>query len=35
MPLFDALGGTINSRSWELQKVVDQGIFRFLIDGLV
>jgi hypothetical protein len=35
MPLFDALGGTINSRSWELQKEVDQGIFRFLIDGLV
>nr|TKW22051.1 hypothetical protein SEVIR_4G203500v2 [Setaria viridis] len=26
MPLFDALGGTINSRSWELQKEVDQGM---------
>jgi hypothetical protein len=25
MPLFDALGGTIHSRSWELQKEVDQG----------
>ncbi|CAL5049024.1 unnamed protein product [Urochloa decumbens] len=26
MPLYDALGGTINSRSWELQKEVDQGM---------
>jgi len=25
MPLFDALGGTINAKSWELQKEVDQG----------
>uniref|UniRef100_A0A0A9DU96 aldehyde oxygenase (deformylating) n=1 Tax=Arundo donax TaxID=35708 RepID=A0A0A9DU96_ARUDO len=25
MPLFDALGGTIHSKSWELQKEVDQG----------
>jgi len=25
MPLYDALGGTINSKSWELQKQVDQG----------
>ena len=25
MPLYDALGGTINSISWELQKQVDQG----------
>ena len=25
MPLYDALGGTINSESWELQKQVDQG----------
>ncbi|XP_066371410.1 very-long-chain aldehyde decarbonylase GL1-3-like [Miscanthus floridulus] len=26
MPLYDALGGTINSESWELQKQVDQGM---------
>ncbi|CAM0909082.1 unnamed protein product [Alopecurus aequalis] len=25
MPLFDALGGTIHPKSWELQKEVDQG----------
>ncbi|XP_062232942.1 very-long-chain aldehyde decarbonylase GL1-3-like [Phragmites australis] len=25
MPLYDALGGTIHSKSWELQKEVDQG----------
>ncbi|TVU08367.1 hypothetical protein EJB05_41770 [Eragrostis curvula] len=25
MPLFDALGGTLNSKSWELQKEIDQG----------
>ncbi|XP_025814119.1 protein ECERIFERUM 3-like [Panicum hallii] len=26
MPLFDPLGGTINAKSWELQKEVDQGM---------
>lgn len=26
MPLFDALGGTLNPKSWQLQKEVDLGI---------
>lgn len=25
MPLFDLLGGTLNSKSWELQKEIYQG----------
>jgi hypothetical protein len=26
MPIFDLLGGTLNSKSWELQKEISSGI---------
>jgi len=28
MPLFDLLGGTLNSKSWELQKEISSGMKR-------
>ena len=32
MPIFDLLGGTLNSKSWQLQKEIYQGTYKLRPD---